>query len=547
MTETKSNNVFQEKTMCDDKKPQVDARASDAESGSVIDTTDVQENGYVIDSNGTLKLKNGLKPGLKNRMINLMAICGILGPGAFVGMGSMLRTGGGAGMLVGFAIVALLVISMMFSVGELNATLDFNFCKHASRYVSPGFGGSMALAYAVLWITNLIAEYTSLSSICTTYTDKVPFYGWYLIFWGFFTCFQFLGVTAYGEAEYVLGFMKLFFIAGFYIFAIIYASGGVPNHKPGNPFGETPLVDGFKGIANSFVYAAILLSGIESVSVFASEARNPSKAIPVAVRNTMFRIFFVYFGLSVFYAITVSPNDPALGGASKTLRAPMTIALTNAGWVNAKYFVTTIIVLTCISSINSAIFLSSRSLLTWAEMGMGPKIFTKTDKKGVPWVAVHTCHLFSFLCLLSMSSGSSVAYSYIVNVTSVAAFIVWTGISFTHLRFRKGWVLQNKPLDGLGFIAPWYPWSNYFAIGLGIVLVLVQGWSSFDPWDASTFVDAYILLPVFFVVWAGYDFLYLKTRVIKYSDMDFETGKRLDVDDALNKFQITSLTSALSH
>lgn len=142
---------------------------------------------------------------------------------------------------------------------------------------------------------------------------------------------------------------------------------------------------------------------------------------------------------------------------------------------------------------------------------MGPKVFTTTDKNGVPWVAVHTCHLFGFLCLLSISSGSAIAYSYIINVTSVVAFIVWTAISFTHLRFRKGWVSQGKSLNELGFLAPLFPWSNIFAIILGIVLILVQGWSSFDPWNKSTFIDAYIMLPVFFLVWGGYDLFYFKS------------------------------------
>lgn len=220
--------MFAEKAeiMNDTKEQITDSRTSIPESGLVAEIVLPVEDVYVVDSLGKVRLSNGLQPGLKNRMINLMAICGILGPGTFVGMGSMLATGGGAVMLAGFGIVGLLVISMMFSVGELNATLDFNFCQHAKRYVSPGFGGSLALSYVVLWITNLIAEYTSLCSICTTYTDKVPFYGWYLIFWAFFTAFQFLGVTAYGEAEYILGFLKLSFIAGFYIFAVIYAAGG---------------------------------------------------------------------------------------------------------------------------------------------------------------------------------------------------------------------------------------------------------------------------------------------------------------------------------
>lgn len=504
-------------------------------------------NGYIVNENGELMLDNGLKPGLKNRMINLMAICGILGPGVFVGMGSMLKTGGGAGMLTGFAIVGALVLSMMFSIGELNATFDFNFCKHATRYVSPGFGAALALSYVVLWITNLISEYTALTSICETYTEKIPTYGWFLIFWAGFSLFQLLSVSAYGEAEYILGFMKLAFITGFYVFAIIFAAGGIPNHKPDNPFGKHPLVDGFKGIANSFVYAGVFLSGIESVSIFASEARNPQKAIPSAVRNTVFRIFYVYFGISVFYSVTVSPHDTSLNDPSKAMRSPMTIALTNAGWNNSKYFVTTMILITCLSSINSAIFLASRSLFTWSEMGMGPKIFTKTDKKGVPYVAIHTCHLFGFLSILSYSAGSSVAYSYIVGITGVSAFIVWAGISFIHLRFRKGWLRQHKSLSDLGYLAPLYPWSNYFAIGLGIILILVQGWTSFAPWDKSSFIDCYIMLPVFFIWWGFYDLFYFKTRLVRYEDMDFETGRRMDIDKVLKSSDIVALISVLSH
>ncbi|KAM3162344.1 General amino acid permease AGP3 [Lachancea thermotolerans] len=503
-------------------------------SASIVSAESVDSTGYVVNAKGEVLLSNGLKPGLKNRMINLMAICGIIGPGVFVGMGSMLKSSGGAGLLAGFAIVGVLCMCMMLSVGELNSTFDFNFCKHGTRFVSPGFGAALALAYVVLWITNLISEYTSLTSICETYTDKVPTYGWFLIFWAFFTLFQLLDVTAYGESEYILGFLKLGFITAFYVFAIVYASGGVPNNKPDNPFGKQPLVDGFKGIANSFVFAGVFLSGIESVSIFASESRNPAKAIPVAVRSTVIRIFYVYFGISIAYGITVSPTDAALSDPHKSMKAPMTIALTNAGWVNGKYLITTIILVTCISSINSAIFLASRSLFTWSEMGMGPKIFTKTNKKGVPYVAVHFCHLFGFLSILSYSAGSSVAYNYVVNVAGVCAFIVWTSISFIHLRFRRGWVKQSKPLSDLGFVAPLFPWINIVGITLGTILVLVQGWSSFCPWDKKAFIDGYIMLPVFFLVWGLYDLVLLKTKIIKSSEMDFESDRRLDLD-ALKK------------
>lgn len=321
---------------------------------------------YQQNEKGDVFLQSGLKAGLQNRMVNLIALCGIIGPGIFLGFANMLAASGPAGMLAGFAIVGVVVIICMLDVGELNAAYDSNFAILGSRFVSKGFGATLALAYVVLWITNIINEYTSLCAALSVYSETVPMYGWFLIMFVFFTGFQLLSVTWWGESEFILGIFKLVYLTAFYLFAIIYAAGGVPGHKPDNPFGNYPLNKGFKGIANAFVYAGVYYSGVEGVSIIAAETRNPRKAIPSASKNTVFRVFYLYFGMTVAYGITVAYNDPALSNASKVMRSPMTIAFTNAGWENSKYFVTTFILITCVSSINSAIYFASRALFTWA-------------------------------------------------------------------------------------------------------------------------------------------------------------------------------------
>lgn len=490
---------------------------------------------YHTNGRGEEILNSGLQAGLKNRMINMIALCGLIGPGVMIGMGSALASGGPVGLVVGFAIVGILVFSMMNSIGEMNALLDSNFAILGSRYVSKGFGATVAIFYVIIWITNIIAEYTSLTSAMETYTTTVPTYGWYLIFWFIFTVFQCLDVSWWGEAEYVLGFIKLAFLSGYYIFAIVYAAGGIKDHSPGNPFGTHPLNSGFKGIANSFVYAGVFYSGIEGVSVIAAESRNPRKAIPTAVKSTVFRVFYVYFGLSIFYGITVAYDDPMLVSADKVMRSPMTIAFNNAGWPNGKYFVTTMVWVTCFSSINSAIYFASRALFTWSKAGYGPSIFSRTDSRGVPYVAIHSVHLLGFLSILSYSSGSSVAYSYIVSVTGVACFMVWTAISIIHLRFRNGWVRKGYSLEQMPYRAILFPWSNYAAILIGVVLTLVQSWSCFVPFDYKTFIDGYIMLPLFFIIWAVYDMAYFKEGFIKYHNMDFVAGRRPDLDDTVGE------------
>ncbi|VEU24228.1 DEKNAAC105439 [Brettanomyces naardenensis] len=487
---------------------------------------------YHENDRGDMILNSGLKAGLKNRMLNLISICGVVGPGIWLGMGRGLAAGGPAGLLVAFAIVGILVLSMMNSIGEMNSTFDQNFALLGCRFVSKGFGATVGIFYCIIWITNIIAEYTSLTSAMEAYSTVVPTYGWYLIFWFVFTLYQMLDVSWWGEAEYILGFTKLIFLAGYYLFAIIYAAGGIKGHSPGNPFKNFPLNDGFKGIANSFVYAGVFYSGVESLSVIASEARNPRKAIPTAVRNTVIRIFYVYFGLSIAYGITVPYNDPTLNNAAGIMSAPMTIAMTNAGWPGSTYLVTTFIWITCFSSINTAIYLAARSLYTTSLEGYTPKIFTKVTKNGIPYVAIHTCHLFGFLSILSYSAGSSVAYSYIVNVTGVACFIVWTAILYIHIRFRHGMKAQGMSVDSLSYKTYLFPWSNYVAIVIGVLLTLVQSWSCFKPFDYKTFIDGYIMLPIFFISWFCYDkFMFHKVGLIKCKEIDLVSGRRPDLDD----------------
>lgn len=318
----------------------------------------------------------GIKRGLKTRHISMMALAGIIGPGVFIGMGSALRAGGPVGLLAGFAIVGILVMIMMLCIGELNSMFDFNFNVHASRWVDPAFGATLGWYYVFLWVCNIIAEYVSAISVLSFYSEKVPLYGYYMILWGVFSVYQMFGVDVFGEVEYILAFIKLLFITGFYIFSIIYAAGGINGHSPGNTFKDHPLNGGFKGIANSFVYAGVFYTGIESLSVTFSELRNARSAVKNAVRQAVIRIFYVYFGITISYGISVPYNDPGLSSSNKTMKSPMTIALVGAGWKNAGYFVTTVVFITCISSINSAIYFAARCLKRLADDGYAPKAFT---------------------------------------------------------------------------------------------------------------------------------------------------------------------------
>lgn len=164
-----------------------------------------------------------------------------------------------------------------------------------------------------------------------------------------------------------------------------------------------------------------------------------------------------------------------------------------------------------------------------AQEQMAPRFLGKTNSRGVPYPAIIFTNLFGFLSLMNLSTGGGKAYGYIINLSGVSTFLVWGAISFTHIRFRKAWSAQGRTPDQLPFKSALYPWNSYFGLFANLFLAIVQGWTTLSPFDAGTFVDAYILLPLFAIIYLGYKF-WFKTRFWRSHEIDLDAGMRKDLD-----------------
>lgn len=329
--------------------------------------------------------------------------------------------------------------------------------------------------------------------------------------------------------------MPISVIWGCRLKGLSYAAGGIPGteaigfrywNDPG------PFADGFAGVAKVFVYVSTFYAGVESVAVAATETKNPSVAVPLAIRQVFWRIIFVYLGAAFFYGLTCPSNaDGLLNGSARALKSPMTIAIQNAGWENGVHLINAFILITCISAINSSIYIASRALLFMAQDGKAPKFLGWTSKRGVPIPAITTANAFGALSLLNLSSGATSAYGYIINLSGVSTFLVWGSISFIHIRFRQAWEFQGYSVEQLPFKALWYPWNAYFGLFSNLFLALVQGWTSLVPFNAGNFVDAYILLPLFGIIYLGFK-LWNKTRFWRLDEIDLQSGRRRDLEES---------------
>ncbi|CCH41696.1 General amino acid permease [Wickerhamomyces ciferrii] len=479
----------------------------------------------------------GSKRALKNRHLSLIALAGIIGPGILLGAGQSLTKGGPLAMLIAVLIVGIIAYSMMTSIGEMISVYPAGngFTTLARRFHSDALSAVQGYLYVIIWFCVLSNEYNAISSIMSFWDtdEKIPIYGYILIFWFAFQIFQILGVEAFGESEYWLALFKIIGLCVYYIFSIIYISGGIKNRPAfGFHYWNDPgaLTHGFRGIATVFVYFSTFYSGTEAVAITANESKNPSIAIPRAVRQTTIRILFVYIAIAVFYGATVSSNDPLLTSDTGALKSPIGIALVRAGWSNGTHLVNAFVLVTCISAVNSSIYMGSRTLTNLATEKLAPRFLGWKDKRGVPIYAITLMNLLGLISLMNVSTGASKAYNYIVNISGVAVFMVWGIISFTHLRVRKAWKLQGYDISTIPYKSQFYPWITWFGLGATIFLTLVQGWTSIKPFKVDEFIDSYILIPFSIILYLSICILKKQWRPVDLETLDLDEGRRQDLE-----------------
>jgi amino acid transporter len=128
---------------------------------------------------------SGVRRGLKTRHLSMMALAGIIGPGLLVGSGGALASGGPASLLIGFGVIGVVAFSVMQSLGELTTLYPSGgaFTGLADRFVDKAFGVAVGWNYFILWVAILANEFNALTSIVFFWSDKVPVWGYFLIFW----------------------------------------------------------------------------------------------------------------------------------------------------------------------------------------------------------------------------------------------------------------------------------------------------------------------------------------------------------------------------
>ncbi|OAH15243.1 amino acid permease [Streptomyces jeddahensis] len=414
---------------------------------------------------------DGLKAGLKNRHLSMIAIGGVIGAGLFVGSSSGIATAG-PGILLSYALVGAMVVLVMRMLGEMSAAnpTSGSFSSHADRALGRWAGFSIGWLYWFFWVVVLAVEATAGAVILESWIPAVPQWAWALIVMVVLTATNLGSVASYGEFEFWFAGIKVVAISAFIVIGGLAVFGVLPGVDSdsaglGNLTGHGGfLPNGPGAILTGMLLVVFSFMGSEIATLAAAESADPQRAVTKAVNSVIWRIAVFYLG-SIFVVVSLLPwNDPSITKDGSYVAALDSLAIPNAGQI-----MNFIVLTSVLSCLNSGLYTASRMAFSLGERGDAPKAFARTTSRGVPRAAILASVVFGFVAVFFNYAFPDTVFLFLVNSSGAVALFVWLVICFSQLRMRK--IIQRESPEKL-VVRMWlYPYLTWATIAL-IVFVL---------------------------------------------------------------------------
>ncbi|KAI8095505.1 amino acid permease/ SLC12A domain-containing protein [Thamnidium elegans] len=484
--------------------------------------------------------------GLSARHIQMISLGGCIGTGLFLNSGQNIAIAGPAGALISYCVVGIMVYCLMTCLGEMATYMPVSgsFNHYATRFVDPAFGFALGWNYWLSAVT-IAAEISAAATIINWWKPVLPDPAWSTIFVILILLINLVGVKLFGELEYWFALLKILIVLVFIIIALCVTTGGLGDQVIGFKYWNDPgaFAGGGLGTLNVLLSAGFSFMGTEIVGITAAEAKNPTKTVPRAIRNTFWRIIFFYIITIFLLGMCLPWTDPKLANEDGDPgTASFTLVFLLAGIDVGAHIINAVILISVLSAANSSLYTCSRTLLGLAKDGNAPRFMSKLNRYGAPYWAVICSSTIGFLCVFASIYSASVAFVWFLSITAVSGFISWWGIAVVHIRFRQAFKAQERSMDDLPYKAFAYPYSALTAIALTTFIILGQGYNAFYPkFDGLKFVQNYIGLVPVFVWYIGYK-LIKRSKVVPLLDVDFETGRVTHLDMEQDKLADEVLT-----
>ncbi|GAA2343758.1 amino acid permease [Streptomyces caniferus] len=427
--------------------------------------------------NGQDPGQSGLKSGLKNRHLSMIAVGGVIGAGLFVGSASGIAAAG-PGILLSYALVGALVVFVMRMLGEMAAAnpTSGSFSAYADRALGRWAGFSIGWLYWFFWVVVLAVEATAGAAILTSWVPAVPQWAWALIVMVVLTATNLASVSSFGEFEFWFAGIKVVAIGAFIVLGGLAIFGVLPgSQNAATGFANLTSHGGFLPHGPSAILTGVLMvvfsfMGSEIVTLAAGESEDPERAVTKATKSVIWRVGIFYLG-SILVVVSLLPwNDPSIAKKGSYVAALDSIGIPHAGQIM------NVIVLTAVlSCLNSGLYTASRMAFSLGQRGDAPKAFARTNSRGVPQAAILASVLFGFIAVGFNYLWPTTVFQFLLNSSGAVALFVWLVICFSQLRMR-GIILRENPdkLVVRMWLFPYLTWATIAMISFVLVYMLTD-------------------------------------------------------------------------
>lgn len=396
-----------------------------------------------------------LEQGLSAWQLTMMALGCVIGGSFFLGSAVGVHAAGPS-ILLAFAFGGLLVYFILTALSEMTVAnpQSGSFRAFASQEFGQGSGFVVGWVYWTGMVLAMSSEATAVSILIRSWIPSLPIW---LLSSGLIVAvslINLMGAHQLSKLESGLAFIKIFAVLSFIIIGLALIIGLFP-HTPAVGLGsvtqEPFFAGGFKSLAGCMLIVMFTYAGFEIIGLASSEAKDPQKTIPKAIRYTVIGLVSLYM---ISHAVLL-PLIPTANISPDT--SPIVAALNRQNITWAGSVINAVLITAILSTMLASMFGIGRMMRSLAEDKLAPK-FLK-DHTDVPYRGI----LFSgFAMLWALWFGMLFpsVYLFLISSGGFAILFSYVVIMMTHIRFRRK---HGCPPDGKCQMKG-FPISSFFTL-----------------------------------------------------------------------------------
>lgn len=399
----------------------------------------------------------------------MIALGSAIGTGLFFGAGESIKLAGPS-ILLSYAIGGIIMYIVIRALGEMTVHEPNagSFSYFAYKYIGSYAGFIAGWNY---WFNYIIVSMLELTATTMFLDFWFPHISHWLVTFNIlviFAAINLMNVKFYGEFEFWFAGIKVFVIIALIIlgiYLIMHSSNDNTSTISINNLWSYGgfFANGYNGFILSFVVVIFSFGGTELVGITAAEAQNPHKTIPMAINGIIVRIIIFYIA-TLAIVLCLYPWNKINSNIS-----PFVDVFSKIGIAKAAAVMNFVAITAALSSFNSGIYGTARMAYGLSTQGNAPKILSRLNNNGTPYMAILFSLFFIFITVLLNYFYPKQIFGVLLAIATIAAIINWIIILTTQIYFRK-----KVGATSIKYKIPFYPISSIIAIIFFIIVIITM-------------------------------------------------------------------------